>query len=128
MPRKGNPGDIKTGPGAPVPEEGGDLVLIGPGNPPSPNIGEVGYIPPGGDLAHARHGIPPDMKTGSGGSDLELQAHIHAVHGAHPASAITYDPYPAVIRSRDVEGALDELQGAIPAEPPRRTRLLASEE
>ena len=119
MPRKGNPGDIKTGPGAPVPEEGGDLVLIGPGNPPSPNIGEVGYIPPGGDLAHARHGIPPDMKTGSGGSDLELQAHIHAVHGAHPASAITYDPYPAVIRSRDVEGALDELQGAIPAEPPR---------
>jgi len=106
MPSKKNPGDIGTGVGTPSHDaENWDLT----GNP----VGEIDEAAPSHPEAEHDHGI------GDGGA-AGLEAHVNTPTGAHPASAISIDGYPAEVFSHeDVETAIDELTGLIPPKPPQ---------
>ena len=116
MPRRVNPGTINTGPGKTVPGQQTELGLIGvAGAPDSPNIGEPGYVPPGGSVL--RPGIPAEF-PGLSGLSGALNLHIDDAKGAHQAAAISIDGFPTdLILGDDVESALDELSSSIPDAP-----------
>lgn len=119
MPRTLNPGTITVGPGKDSPDQVNNLVLIGAGMGASPNVGVPGHIPLGGTLPGAYSGWPkPIVDEGVGGAEL-LGEHVVDAKNAHPAVSISIDGHPDLITSQNVEGALDELMGAIPAEPPK---------
>ena len=75
----------------------------------------VGVGPNVGQLSIIDYGFGTGGGAGSGG----LDAHIHDPSGAHPAFAISIDGHPDLIGSGNVEGAIDELMGAIATPPPR---------
>lgn len=114
MPNIVNPGSIQIGPGKISAAEADALVLITkPGSPGS--MGSVGYIPAGGGTP--RPGLPPLSVLG--GLSAALNLHLDDPKGAHMAVAIGIDGQPPLFESQNVEGALDELMGAISVEPPK---------
>lgn len=118
MPRSSNPGNIKTGPGKATPSQTDNFVLVGAGMVGvPPNIGQPGFIPPGGVVPESGYPMPP--AAGIESSSSVLLTHINDPHDAHPAIAISIDGHPPLIFSNNVEGAIDELMGAIAAEPPQ---------
>jgi hypothetical protein len=103
MPRKLNPGSLKTGHGKAAPDEnivrpsltGGGLAGAGP------NIGEA-----------------VDNYATIDSAAAGLASHVHDPKSAHSASAIEHDGHPDVLLSGNVEGALDELIGTVMEHPP----------
>ena len=124
MPRPTNPGSIKTGPGKTTPGQTDEYALVGAGMVGlPPNIGEPGFIPPGGIVPEAGYPMPP--LGGVAGTGAVLLTHLNDPSGAHSAIAISIDGHPPLIFSENVEGALDELMGAIAPEPPKLGEWLA---
>ena len=80
MPRKVNPGSIRTGVGKRTPEKG-NLSLIGIG---STTIGELDTSP----------AAKVDAIDGLEGGAPGLKAHINYPKNAHPAQAVSIDKYP----------------------------------
>lgn len=124
MPSKVDPGKLKSGSGK-VPSGASDeIVLVGGGMAGAgPNIGQGGYIPPGGNLGTAKTGFPPMSEVGAGdvlvdGGLAAVTTHLKDPADAHAASAISIDGHPDLLKSSHVEGALDELASGIPDEPP----------
>ena len=117
MPRAVDPGSIIPGSGKSTAGQTDDRVLIGAGmGGLPPNIGFPGHIPPGGVLGDAEPGWPvPEADGITPGGSMGL--HISDPR-AHPAVAISVDGQPPFLYSRNVEGALDELIGAVAAPPP----------
>ena len=106
MPRKLNPATLKTGHGKASPDEGAvrpsltGAGLAGAG----PNVGQP--VSPAGS-------IPGGSLTGEA-----FSGHIQTPKSAHKASAIEHDGNPEILQSGNVEGALDELIGAVTKRPP----------
>ena len=105
MPRTLNPGSLKLGHGKTAPDEAAlrpsltGAGLAGPG----PNVGQS-VVPPGS--------VPGGL-VGSA-----FVGHIQDPKAAHMASAIEHDGAPDILISGNVEGALDELIGAVAKRPP----------
>lgn len=122
MPRRTNPGIIVTGPGKTVQGQTDSLVLIGAGMVGGPpNIGLPGHVGPSGTSP----GWPLPGTSGPASGAAILASHLGDPKGAHAAVAISIDGHPALILSDNVEGALDELMGAIAPEPPKLGQWLA---
>ena len=104
MPRKLNPGELKTGHGKAAPDVAVDRPrLTGTGLAgPGPNIGTIEQ---------------PAQVTAETANLSVIQGHMDGP-GAHKASAITTDGAPSLLWSSTVEGALDELIGAVMQRPP----------
>jgi len=111
MPRNVDPGSLKTGSGKALPGQMDSLVLKD--GSVVDGIGVVGYIPLGGTLGTSRYGLPQPSESDGG-----VFSHLLDVHGAHPAVAVSIDGHPPLYFSTNVEGALDEVMGAIPPPPP----------
>jgi len=102
MPRKVDPGSIRTGSGKTVPAE--SPYSLGGVVPGSPTIGYPEYDGP--------------KPEGGAGGLAGLDAHIHDPSGAHPASAISVSPFPdLLLGSRNVEQSLDGLTSGMPPQP-----------
>lgn len=101
MPRKLNPGSLKTGHGKAAPDE----------NAAQPSLTGTGLVGTGPNIGEAD---PANVSS----EPLGLGAHVQDPKGAHPASAIQHDGYPDVLISGNVEGALDELIGTVMERPP----------
>lgn len=93
MPRKLNPGSLGVGTGvAPSSAPAYALIGVGPGqigNATVPRLDMSGVV-----------------------------NHVQQATGAHPASAVEHDANPDLLISGNVDGALDELVGALPIRPP----------
>lgn len=93
MPRNTNPGGLRVGPGKESSKGTPDLDLTGAGMAgPGPNIGQ---------------GNAPPFLADAGPTPVGIDA-----------SMVVTDPFPGLIGSSNVEGALDELIGVIPQRPP----------
>lgn len=104
MPRNVRPDDLKAGSGKRVPPKGTTLILTGPGMPGSgPNIGEISL---------------PAWVRAQDSLSAGLSSHVNALKGAHPASAIFLEEGPETLPSLCVQGAINDLAGAIPRRPP----------
>lgn len=86
--------------------------------PVSPLPGVTGATP----LIGQQVDPTPTAQPGGGAAGLFWQGlynHVQDPKAAHPASAIAHDGNPDTLISPNVEGALDELIGALPPEPPK---------
>lgn len=104
MPRKLNTRLLNVGPGGQVPSAQANVLAGAPGV--SPLVGQ--------------NLDPTLVAPGPGGLMMQgFLTHVADPKNAHPASAIQHDGNPDTLISGNVEGALDELIGALPPEPPR---------
>jgi len=105
MPRKLNPGTLKTGHGKTGPDKVATRPsltgagLVGPG----PNVGVIET-----PIPH----VPGQLAMES------VATHLDDPKQAHKASAIEHDGHPDLLWSSNVEGALDELIGTVVKRPP----------
>lgn len=104
MPRKVNPGSIRTGVGKRTPEKG-NILLEGVSGASVGNL----FNTPAAEV---------DAIDGLEGGAPGLKAHVNYPKNAHPAQAISIDPYPPLYMGEDVNAALDELAALIPPMPP----------
>jgi hypothetical protein len=118
MPRNVPPSQINAGPGAGNPPPGRanfNLNGTGVGSGP-PELGTPAHT----DAENTIQPGFPDPPTDLGAANADaLGDHVRDPINAHPAVSISLDNHPPLLESDNVQGAIDEFMGVIPAEPPK---------